>query len=683
MPVSFTVAGVFIIHCFHESSYKNIFYKMNKKIFMVTAVFFSSQLLAQQKDATATNTDSTKSLDEVVVTANKYPQKQSSTGKVITVITNETLEKSFGLSVGDILNQQSSIVVPGSQNTLGSNQELYLRGSGKVLLLIDGVPAYDASYIGAGFDLNQLPVQSIERIEILKGGQSTLYGSDAVAGVINIITKKSGLKPFGGYGGLSAGSYSSYRGNVGINGKSKSTSFNINYNYINSKGFSSAHDSSGNKNFDKDGFKQNAITGNFTAALTDKLQVRLNGQYSQYTTALDGGAFIDDKDYTGALTNAQAGINAQYKTGKGTVFFNSNYNSSERKYVNDSLDKSGFASYSNEKYVGNSLFTEAYTVQPLSDKIELVAGADFRSQNSNQDYFSVSFFGPYKTNIGKDSVKNTMYSGYASILIKNINGFNAEFGGRFNNHSQYGNSFTYTFNPSFNINGQWKLFANLSSAFKAPSLYQLFGPGVANRKLQAEKSVTYEGGVQYAAKKYNFRAVYFYRTIKDGIDYNLATFSYFNNNKQNDKGLELEAGLRSGKFSFNANYSYITGKVNTWKFKYDPVIFAYSIIGDTTYNNLFRRPAHALNATVGYQATKKLFVSTSVHTVGKRFEGQFEALPVELNPYSTVDLYAGFAVHQALSLFADFRNITNTAFFDVLGYNSRRFNVVAGVKCTF
>ena len=142
--------------------------------------------------------DSVKTLNEVVVTATKFPVKQSETGKVVDVITQDQLQKGYGKSLGEILNQQAGLVINGADNTLGTNLSVYLEGatSGNTLILIDGVPLYDPSGITEEFDLNNFALDNIERIEILKGAQSTLYGSDASAGVINIITKKSGKKPF-------------------------------------------------------------------------------------------------------------------------------------------------------------------------------------------------------------------------------------------------------------------------------------------------------------------------------------------------------------------------------------------------------------------------------------------------------------------------------------------------------
>lgn len=658
---------------------------MKREIFIVAAGFIiSSHLHAQLAPTFQKDTISAKSLEEVVVTANKYPRKQNETGKVITVIGKDVLEKSTGRTVGDVLNQQAALIVIGSQNGLGFNQDLYLRGSGKVLLLLDGVPAYDASSIGTAFDLNQLSVDNIERIEILKGAQSTLYGSDAVAGVVNIITKKGGAKKIGGFINASTGSYGTFRGTVGLNGNIKAKFlYNVQYNHVNSRGFSSAYDSTGNKNFDKDGYTQNSISASGSLQIQKNLSIRLNGQYSHYTTDLDGNAFTDDKDFAANNMNYQAGLQAKYNAVKGAVYFNINANNIQRKYLNDSSDISGFSDYVQEKYLGNSLFYELYTQQPVGKRLEVVTGIDYRMQNSSQDYLSISSFGPYKTNIGRDSVKNNLFSAFASVLLKDISGFYLEVGARFNKHSQYGSNTTYTFNPSYSINENWKAFINISSAFKAPSLYQLFGPGVANRTLEAEKSTTYEGGLQFQNKKLNVRAVYFYRNIKDGIDYNLETFSYFNNNKQKDKGVELEASFRLNKFSFTSNYSLVTGEVNTWKFSFDPNTFSYQANGDTSFNNLFRRPKHAFNATVGYQASKRWYTSISLRAIGKRFEGQFDAKPITLNSYYTVDIYAGYSALPGLHLFTDLRNITNQQFFDIRGYNSRRFNFMAGVRWLF
>ena len=156
----------------------------------MTAVIISSTLNAQSQLRNGGDTTST-SLDEVVLTANKYPNKTSLTGKVVTIITSEQLERSGGKDLSQLLTEQAGLFISGANSNAGKDKSVYLRGARveHTLITIDGIPVYDPSGIGSNFDIRNLPLSNIERIEILKGSQSTLYGSDAIAGVINIITK--------------------------------------------------------------------------------------------------------------------------------------------------------------------------------------------------------------------------------------------------------------------------------------------------------------------------------------------------------------------------------------------------------------------------------------------------------------------------------------------------------------
>ena len=646
---------------------------MKKKIFIAAAVLFSSQLYAQN--------DSTKNLDEVVMTATRYPIKQSLTGKVITVISKEQLVKSKGKTIGEVLNTQAGVIVNGYSNTPGTNQDVYVRGAatGKTLILLDGVPAYDASGISGAFDLNFIAVDQVERVEILKGSQSTLYGSDAIAAVIHIISKKGGSKKLNANATLAAGTYGTFRAGVGAGGTISKTNYNVQYSKIYSKGFSTAIDQAGNKGFDKDGIDENIFRAGINQKINDKIALRFNTQLSNYKTDADAGPFTDDADYTITTKNSLVGFGSDYTFGKSVLHFNYNYNTTKRTYLDDSSGRGGFSYYSKGEYTGKSQFLELYSNIGVTKNIDVLVGIDYRNQLTDQSYFSMSMFGPYmSTPLSDDSAKVNQFGAYASFVLKDLKGFNLELGGRYNNFNKYGDVFTFSFNPSYVIKNCFKIFGNISSGFKAPSLYQVYSEyRNPYSELEPEKSLSMEGGVQYYRNNVNLRVVYFSRNIKDNILFYSAgapTYAsyYINGDEQKDKGLELEASVDFGKVDIIANYVNLDGSIKT-----------KIASKDTSFFNLYRRPRQAINLHVGIDVCKGLNVNLGVQSISKRYEPVYMSVPVEMPAYYTWNLYATYIITKNVQLFADIKNITDEKYSEIRGYNNRRANFMAGVNVTF
>lgn len=644
---------------------------MKKHFFVLAAVIISNQLIAQDTARLQ--------LDEVVVTANKYEQKQSTTGKVLNIISRQQLERSGGKTLSEVLNTLPGLTMIGANNVLGTNQNISIRGAsaGNVLLLIDGIPVNDPSAITNYYDLNFINIDQVERIEVLKGGQSTLYGSDAVAGVINVILKKADKK-ITVFGGVTGGSYNTLKESIGFGGQQKNTHFSINYTHQSSDGFSAATDKNKVGGFDNDGFKQHALNGRFEFSPAKNLKINFTGTYNNYFADLDAAAFTDEKDYTVKNDNKQLGASAVYTLKKTTIHLNYNFNHVIRRYNDDSLYQSSpYSKFARSSYTGRTQFAELYGNWKINN-FELLIGADYRWNNTDQWYWSTGAFGPYAPPALHAEMKQV--SPYLTLAYNQDNGFGAEIGGRYNDHSVYGNNVSFNFNPFFVIKDKAKLFANIYSAFKTPTLYQLYDQSIGNSSLTPEKSTVAEAGVEFLSlKKLNARVVGFYRQAKDAILYtfNPSTFAgkYLNASKQTNYGIELEGGFAHKKVSITANYTYTNGKTTA---AFDGT--GAPLSKDTTYYNLYRIPKHTIHIDFGVQATPTIYCSIKSRSASKREEYVYGAAAETLKAYVVFDVYGEYKMGKETRLFLEINNIAGNKYVDILGYNNRGFNFNTGIN---
>lgn len=644
---------------------------MKKHFFVLAAVIISNQLIAQDTARLQ--------LDEVVVTANKYEQKQSTTGKVLNIISRQQLERSGGKTLCEVLNTLPGLTMIGANNVLGTNQNISIRGAsaGNVLLLIDGIPVNDPSAITNYYDLNFINIDQVERIEVLKGGQSTLYGSDAVAGAINVILKKADKK-ITVFGGVTGGSYNTLKESIGFGGQQKNTHFSINYTHQSSDGFSAATDKNKVGGFDNDGFKQHALNGRFEFSPAKNLKINFTGTYNNYFADLDAAAFTDEKDYTVKNDNKQLGASAVYTLKKTTIHLNYNFNHVIRRYNDDSLYQSSpYSKFARSSYTGRIHFAELYGNWKINN-FELLIGADYRWNNTDQWYWSTGAFGPYAPPALHAEMKQV--SPYLTLAYNQDNGFGAEIGGRYNDHSVYGNNVSFNFNPFFVIKDKAKLFANIYSAFKTPTLYQLYDQSIGNSSLTPEKSTVAEAGVKFLSlKKLNARVVGFYRQAKDAILYtfNPSTFAgkYLNASKQTNYGIELEGGFAHKKVSITANYTYTNGKTTA---AFDGT--GAPLSKDTTYYNLYRIPKHTIHIDFGVQATPTIYCSIKSRSASKREEYVYGAAAETLKAYVVFDVYGEYKMGKETRLFLEINNIAGNKYVDILGYNTRGFNFNTGIN---
>lgn len=640
---------------------------MKKKLLLVAALIFSSYARAQQDSAV-------KSLDEIIITANRIEQKQSQTGKVITVIGKETLNKSQGKSLAQVLNEQAGITVNGALNNPGTVQTVYMRGanSGRVLIMIDGMPINDPSQINNEFDLNLIQLNEVERIEIARGAQSTLYGSDAVTGVINIITTKTDIKkPVNIKAGVTSGNLGIFRSNVQVFGKANKLEYQLKTAQFRANGFSTAQDEKQTGQFDQDGFNGKTISASLKYHIAPDLSIRGFIQNNDYKTDLDNGAFTDDKDFTQKSTNLNTGGSINWKNKIVNLTANFMYSQSRRNFLDDSTSIGGFSKFVKDDYYSQSRFGEIFASFNIHPQLVLLTGYDMRISSFNNQFLSISSFGPFNSEFKDTSIRQE--SLYASLIFNSADKkFNMELGGRINVNSKYGSNYTYTLNPSYHISKNIQVFGSIATGFKVPSLFQLYSGFAGNDRLRPEESINYEGGVGYTGKQLRHRFVFFHRKVNRGIDFDYVNFKYYNIPNQRANGLEYEIAWQPFKnIDVNANATWIGGQE-----------FVQSRITtkDSSYAYLLRRPALQANLQLGYRFKEAWYFSVSARYVSARYDvGGFQMPDVRLNDYFIANAYLSYTKKYG-KIFIDLQNFTNTVFYDIRGFNSIPMIAQAGLQ---
>lgn len=645
-----------------------------KKTVKISAFFalVSTCVLAQEKDSLSINP-----LKEVVISDTKFTLKKEKSGKVIEVITADDLAKKSGQSLATVLSQVAGVEINGNQSANGKNLGYYIRGgkNRQVLIMIDGIPVTDASGINIEYDLRLLPVEQVERIEVMKGAASTLYGTGAATGVINITLKKSAKKEIQGNAYVNIGSNNTsenkkYNGQdfnqgISVNGEVKKVNYFAGFNSTETSGMSQIAEPVGTK-YEEDRFsRQNAIAKlGFKA--TEKLTLDFFGNYDRikndYDFAFDNTGFNDTDVNETTSEQVRFGFSPKYKYNKGEFVLNSGFTKIKRDY-NELNSWTNTTDYS--LYESRSVILDGFNKYNFNNELALIVGANYQFH----DMLSQT---PFAT-IENEAAKYNILDGYTTLVYNSSFGLNVNAGVRLNTHSQYGNNVVYNINPSYNFKTSFplKVLASYSTAFITPSLYQLYSE-YGNSDLNPEENATVEAGfeTELLNKKIKLSAVGFYRDQNDAIDffYNPDTFeAYYVNvdGKSKAKGVETTVSVAlTEKLSLNGNYTFTQV--------------------DKVLDRLI--PKHKVNASIDFQPTKRTLLNLNYQYLDARNDAfyngtTFTVDTIQLGSYQLLNALAKYELIQnRLTVFGTVTNIFNEEFVENAGYSTRGRNFRLGVN---
>jgi len=504
-----------------------------------------------------------KDLKEVTITATRTERKLPETGRTIHVITEEDILKSNYTSLGEILSEQAGLYITGTGQNPGSNQSLFMRGanSNQTAIYIDGLRITDASTVNNTIDLSELSIHDIERIEIIKGSHSTLYGSSAIGGVINIKTRqnhKEGLNVRAGITGGDAGNKSTFLNPYMNTGYQFKNGIGINsfVDHTQVKGFDSTIDTLNDpllsSRRDKDDWKK--LYGGLSATYKDKeTDLQLSWKYTSSETDIDKSAFTDDDNYTLNFNrNAVTLLMKRQLSGNSMISLTGGHSWYSREAVNDSSLNPHSNLYDHQftkdKYSGKTTNLDLFYERKFSFW-KIIAGlAATKDIMESENYIYSAFYAdPFPPFIFEN--KSELKSPSPSMMTSSIYG-QLEFSGsllhqglrdlvlvsgvRYDMNDIFNEHFSLQINPSYKLSRNSLLYFSYSTGFNSPSLYQLYSPNFytpwdgsqgapfsqGNRSLRPETSACTELGLKIRMKeKVHAGISVFHRLTKNNIEY--------------------------------------------------------------------------------------------------------------------------------------------------------------------
>jgi vitamin B12 transporter len=617
---------------------------------LVSLLLFSAVLPAQAPTLSTT-------ADEVVVTGAHFTRSLAESPENVTIIDSAMVARATDLA--QLLNEQPGIVINGAYSNPGKDKSIFLRnGSNQyTLILLDGQPLTDPSSLGGAVDLRLLSLDGIQRIEILRGAKSLLYGSDAVAGVINLVSGKGAASdPFTLHLRAAAQSYNTFDAGVNISGTSKKLDYRIGFDYFDTGGLSEAEmPADSTVAYQKDGSQRLNFSTSLTYRPSKHLTLRPTLRIAGFNGDYDAGSFLDgDNNYTNDLL--LPGLTFDYKKGQMTLGGRYNFASTDRVFED--------ATYGTSEFLGRSHQADVFgTYRPTSR-----AAITFGTQLREEILVPAS---------DANNQTATTLSPYLQLHLTLVEKLYVDAGFRYNSHSEFGGQSNYSVALGIQSTKSWSSRVSLSNAYQSPTLDQLAGPFGANPDLKPQVALSVEAStsLRHPTGKYAFNLTAFQREIKDVIVY---TSNYENQDEQLDRGVEFSAtGQINKQLSLNGSLSYVKGRRSSFDFSGMP----------TETEEFFRRPRTTGNLGLTFNSTKSPFTARlSGHYTGERpdvwFDANFSRFEVDLDPYFIVNAYTEYRFLKAenLRVFLDVRNLTNADFVEVTGFSTVGTVVRGGVS---